>query len=215
MSKKNENHFWSSYSDLMTSMFFIMLMLFILAIVGLKREQKGLVVKAAAYDKIMEMQKTFAEIDTTYFQYREDYKKHVLKLAVQYHTGQYDINTLTDNRVKGELLQAGKRIVEIIGKFKAEENINYLVIIEGQASADGYNSGDFSNNNVLSYQRALKLKEYWKNNGIDLDKMANCELIVAGSGEGGMPREKVQMKNQRFLIHIIPKTGDIRLEEKK
>ena len=36
--KKRESFFWTSYSDLMTSMFFVMLTLFVLAIALLHRE---------------------------------------------------------------------------------------------------------------------------------------------------------------------------------
>ena len=36
--KKRESFFWTSYSDLMTSLFFIMLTLFVLAIALLHRE---------------------------------------------------------------------------------------------------------------------------------------------------------------------------------
>lgn len=39
MAKKNKgSYFWTSYSDLMTNLFFVMLMLFILAIALLHRE---------------------------------------------------------------------------------------------------------------------------------------------------------------------------------
>ena len=39
MARKNKgSHFWTSYSDLMTNLFFVMLMLFILAIALLHRE---------------------------------------------------------------------------------------------------------------------------------------------------------------------------------
>ena len=64
----------------------------------------------------------------------------------------------------------------------------------------------------MSYQRALGLKKFWEDRDIFLDKLENCELIIAGSGEGGIPRELPDLgnqKNRRFLIHIIPKTGEI------
>lgn len=84
----------------------------------------------------------------------------------------------------------------------------YLLIIEGQASNDGY-TGNFD----LSYQRALSLYRYFQiNRHLDL-KRQNCEVLVCGSGtEGALrayPDNASNTKNQRFLIHILPKPGII------
>ena len=80
-----------------------------------------------------------------------------------------------------------------------------MLIIEGQASKDG-----FVRNNELSYERALSLFEYWKRNGIYFNPK-QCEVIVAGSGQDGtlrmQPDVAGNVKNQRFLIHILPKPG--------
>ena len=106
-----------------------------------------------------------------------------------------------------------------------------MVVIEGQASKVGFNKDDWHNNYTLSYLRAQFLNEFWKNNGIDLSAIPDCELIISGSGEGGVPRvvpdenkirESVsndqeywlkwtaeEAKNQRFLIHIVPVIGNI------
>ena len=37
--KKNKSYFWASYADLMTSLFFVMLMLFVVAVVQLNKEK--------------------------------------------------------------------------------------------------------------------------------------------------------------------------------
>ena len=37
MSKQKRSHFWASYADLMTSLFFLMVVLFIISIVELKQ----------------------------------------------------------------------------------------------------------------------------------------------------------------------------------
>ena len=86
--------------------------------------------------------------------------------------------------------------------------VNHLLIIEGQASNDGY-TGNFD----LSYQRALSLYRYFQiNRHLDL-KRQNCEVLVCGSGtEGALrayPDNASNTKNQRFLIHILPKPGII------
>jgi hypothetical protein len=78
-------------------------------------------------------------------------------------------------------------------------------VIEGMASLDNYPL-----NYELSYKRALSLFRLWKSNGISFDPEV-CEIQISGSGTAGI-REffgKEEFKNQRFLIHIIPKMGKI------
>ena len=70
-----------------------------------------------------------------------------------------------------------------------KQYIKFLVVIEGQASADGYYVNEYYNNDVLSYQRALALHRFWKEEAsIDFSNMDKCELVISGSGEGGVPR---------------------------
>ena len=210
MSKsKKESFFWTSYSDLMTSLFFVMLVLFVLVIVLLHRKISEQDIKLAEFEKIEEIKKSINEINPAYFEYSSKYKKHIFKLLVQYPKDTFNISHITDKSLLPKIVEAGQEIERTIKKFTADDNIQYLVLIEGQASADGYNTDDYHNNNVLSYLRAVKLKKFWESNGIYLDTLKNCELIIAGSGEKGNPREDSELKNQRFLIHIIPKTGVI------
>lgn len=211
MSKsKKESFFWTSYSDLMTSLFFVMLVLFVLVIMLLHNKISEQEASLAEFKKIEEIKKSVNEINPKYFEYNPKYKKHVLKLQVQYPTGDYEINNITNPNLKSDIIEAGRDIQNLIQKFSEVDNIQYLVVIEGQASKDSYHFNNYLNNDVLSYLRALKLKEFWERQGILLNKLNNCEIVVAGSGEGGIPRETSNEKaNQRFLIHIIPKTGVI------
>lgn len=213
MSKKS-SFFWASYSDLMTSLFFIMLVLFVLTVVMLKKEQGRIIAKLDEYQKIEEIKKFISTIDTSYFEYRPEYKKHILKLQVEYKRDSFNINSRSlrvnsfeaFNKMKQSIVNSGLEIKNTIERLPEDENIQYLIVIEGQASRDGYHGND-----VLSYQRALQLKKFWESNGIYLDRIENCELVVAGSGEGGIPRDSNnEAKNRRFLIHIIPKTGVIK-----
>ena len=63
--------------------------------------------------------------------------------------------------------------------------------------------------------------------------MDKCELVISGSGEGGVPRfseddykrsseyiegksirkKDVEKYNQRFLIHIVPVIGNIKMND--
>ena len=96
----------------------------------------------------------------------------------------------------------------IIKTTQSNPHIQYLLIIEGQASKDGY-----AYNYELSYQRALSLKKFWEDNGLNFNDK-NCEVLICGSGDGrlsgtGLMRESKEVLNQRFLIHILPKPGKI------
>ena len=71
MNKKS--FFWASYADLMTSLFFIMLVLFILTTVMLKRQvdeiERIQEATEEQMEKIKEIENAINEIDTTYFEY--------------------------------------------------------------------------------------------------------------------------------------------------
>jgi len=208
MSKaKKESFFWTSYSDLMTSLFFIMLVLFVLTIALLHKRISEQNIKLEEFEKIEEIKKAINEIDPSYFEYNEKYKKHVLKIKVNFYAGQSNIYAI-DGHTQNELLKAGKIIQQSIEKISKENpEIQYLLIIEGQSSKDYYEK-----NYELSYERALALSRFWKNFGIDFGK--NCEVLISGSGTEGSMRDALETNNQRFLIHIIPKTGIINTEGK-
>jgi hypothetical protein len=214
MSNKKD-FFWASYADLMTSLFFIMLVLFVLAVVMLKKENSKINAKLKEFEKIEEIKKSINSINKKYFEYNEKYKKHVFKVAVNYNSGKFECENL-DPAIQTQIVEAGNDIHHLIDSMaRINSEIQYLVIIEGQASADGWYYDQYKNNNVLSYLRALYLKNFWESFGIFFDNLENCELVIAGSGEKGVPRIdtsidfNLEKKNQRFLIHIIPKTGTI------
>ncbi len=211
MSKpKKESFFWTSYSDLMTSMFFVMLVLFVLTIALLHRKMvdidKDKKTSQAQIDKIKEIEEAVNKIDLTYFEYNKVYKKHILKIMVNFPLGVSDINVI-DSHTQNELIEAGRSIQSTLEKISREyPKIQYLLIIEGQASKDNY-----SRNYELSYERALALRRLWSDNNIDFGD--NCEVLISGSGIGGSMRENEERLNQRFLIHIVPKPGIV--EESK
>lgn len=205
MAIKKESFFWTSYSDLMTSLFFVMLVLFVLTVVLLNK--KMIEIKRITdatqeqINKIQEIEQATKDIDPTYFEYNEDYKKHILKVNVNFPTGIANINSI-DKITQRKLIEAGKVIRNLIEQKTKEYGIQYLLVIEGQASSDSY-----SQNYELSYERALSLRNYWDVVGLDFGK--NCEVLISGSGTGGVMRDVDERKNQRFLIHIIPKPGII------
>lgn len=201
MSKKS-NFFWASYADLMTSLFFIMLVLFVLTIAMMKRQQKA---TEQQLKKIIEIQNSVKELDTTYFSYQEEYKRFSLKKQIQFAPGDSGIK----NEYKLYLLKVGQNIENLISKLQTKyqnNDIKYMIIIEGMASKDHYKLND-----ELSYLRALSLLKLWNQYNIHFDP-SFCELQIAGSGTKGVGRfkgVKNEYKNQQFLIQIIPKIGKI------
>lgn len=205
--------FWTSYSDLMTSLFFTLLVLFIVAIIAMGRALKKAndiqIATQAEIDKIRSIENSIQNIDKTWFEYNEQHKKHILKIDVSFPRGESDI-TYIPLETRNELYKAGLAIDNFLKHAEKEygESVKYLLIIEGQASNDGY-IGNFD----LSYQRALSLYKYFQNNRhLDL-KRKNCEVLICGSGTEGTlrvyPDNATNTNNQRFLIHILPKPGVI------
>ncbi len=203
--------FWASYADLMSSLFFIMLVLFVLTVVMLQKQMKEIEkmkeATEAEINKIKEIQNAISNIDSTYFAYNVEHKKHILKIDVGFKTNSADITDI-EGKTRLQLLNAGKAINHFIEEACKKYKAQYLLIIEGQASKDNYVM-----NNELSYERALALVNYWKNNGVYFNP-EQCEVIISGSGQDGtlriQPDIAGNVKNQRFLIHILPKPGVIK-----
>lgn len=209
--KKKGESFWTGYSDLMTNLFFVMLMLFVLAIALLHKQvviaEEARITTQKQLDKIEELNQSIEKIDQKYFEYDSQFKRHTLKeIQVSFRTNSSDINDIEQEQLD-KLIGAGNAIVTFMNNAKASiPDAQYLLIIEGQSSKDGY-----ARNYELSYERALALIKYWTKNGIDFDILGNCEVLIAGSGQASHfrlePDNAGNKKNQRFVIHIIPKPG--------
>lgn len=254
MDGRNNGSFWPSYVDIMTTLFAIMLILFAVSFSRFKikegqlrqnNEKLELLVKD--YQSIIRVYSTVGSIDETeYFGYNVDYLKHMFQINVEYQTKQYDINhklklDLTDplqaDEIRKKIVESGYLVLKKVEELNCtipqseDNNIKFLVIIEGQSSKVPFNEGDWMNNYTLSYLRAQYLNEFWKQHGIDFASIPRCELIISGSGEAGVPREvpdesvlrekfpnpqdynrewsAIEARNQRFLINIVPIIGNI------
>ena len=149
------------------------------------------------------------------FAYKAEYKKYVLDVRCYFAETKYKLEDLQADTVS--LHQAGKEIKAFLDR---NEGNQYLLIIEGQASR---NSTKLTEANYSwSFQRALTLMKFWKDI-CQIDFGANCEIQIAGSGDGrynfgytdGDNSERFQKldstllrergMNERFVIHIIPK----------
>lgn len=217
--KGNKESFWPSYVDIVTTLFAIMVVLF-----AVSYSRFHLV--ADKYEEIKKIYRTVENIDSVYFKFDTTNVKHIFKINVTYQRGAFDLmklradiyNKAEADTLRKRIVEAGKVIQKTVLNLQnmhdKKQDIKYLVVIEGQASADGYYIDEYFNNDVLSYQRALALHRYWQSRGIDFSAMPKCELVISGSGEGGVPRDDTREEfNQRFLIHIVPVIGNIRLDD--
>lgn len=224
---RNKESFWPSYVDIMTTLFAIMVILFVVSFSRFRNVETELQRFAGKHKEIEAIYDAVAKIDSNYFEFNKEYGKFIFKIQVTFQTGRFNIadqlkadldNPPLANALRSEIINAGHEIERtIIGlqQTHADQDIKYLVVIEGQASKDGFGMNEYFNNDVLSYQRALNLREFWKSAGIDFTSMPKCELVVSGSGEGGVPRVSGdESQNQRFLIHIVPVIGNIKLENR-
>lgn len=213
MSKlKKESFFWTSYADLMTSLFFVMLVFFVLTIALLHRKMVDIETDRKAtqaqLDKIKEIEESVKKINSQYFEYDSFYKRHTIKnINISFQTGSSKISDIPQNQLE-RLLEVGNSIKTFVDKAIAENsNVKYLLIIEGQSSKDYY-----PKNYELSYERALTLVKYWSANQVIFDSNF-CEVIISGSGQASPfrvhPDNADNKANQRFVIHIIPKPGII------
>ena len=208
---KKSGYFWVGYSDLMTSLFFIMLVLFVISIsylnINLNQTKEEL-------RKVEELQTAVKELDTTYFTYQPQFKRFKLNREIQ-----FEVNKAVIQPEYHEyLINVGKSIDALIEKLKNEDqyksyDIKYLVVIEGMSSKDSRSMATESGiraNFILSYRRALALYDFWKEQGIFFDQNT-AELKVAGIGiDGEREHSGVDERlNQQLYIHIVPKIGKI------
>lgn len=201
MSKKT-NFFWASYADLMTSLFFIMLVLFVLVIAMMKRQQAA---TEQQLRKIIEIQSAVKELPAEYFIYEKDFKRFALKKNVEFVINTDILKKQSDEKYLINVGQSVKKLIDTLKVKYKNQDIKYLILIEGMSSSDNY-----KNNYLLSYARAWAVKKLWDTNNIDLDPSI-CEIQISGSGPGGIGRyrKNEDKKNQRILIQIIPKIGNI------
>jgi hypothetical protein len=206
---RKTSFFWTTYSDLMTSLFFVMLVLFVLTIALL---HKRMVATEAQLAKIAEIETAINNIDTNYFEYNEIFKKHILKIEARFGTDQFVKDSIVPQASIKELIKAGKSIRDSIFSISTKyPEIQYLLIIEGQASKDRASD---QHNYELSFKRAYTLKQIWDDEQIDFG--INCEVLISGSGTGGTLRDTIdELNNQRFIIHIVPKPGIIEASKHK
>lgn len=240
---KKGGEFWVGFSDLMTSLFFVMLVLYCVSFVLYQEESKQLEGKISELEnmkdslkiqadqlkiqadkfKIIELvEKNLSPLKERQdlFKYDNKYKRFNLSFDVGFETSKFKINKshLTNSNDIKRLEKVGHSLEKMIRGLHKQKQINpklkgvsYLIVISGSASDDGALE---SKNYPLSYKRAYYLYKFWQSKGIDLDQKKYHNLVdfhIAGNGTGGVGRYiGEEKKNQRFIINIIPKIGEIK-----
>lgn len=214
---KQKDPFWTSYSDLMTSLFFVMLVLFIICLlkVGgmngeLRKAYKEAIADKQDLENILRIEDQFKILSESSSLEYDSIKKMFFAKDFQ----EKEIFYPDDDKIKQEYIgvvdTVGHDILQILKSLNQNEDFNYQMVIEGNAAIKWQNlqKGNYNPDNIdmyhLSYRRALALYLYWKSKGIDFRKY-NTEVIIAGSGFNGINRATNENYNKRFIIQIIPK----------
>lgn len=216
--------FWTSYSDLMTSLFFAMLVLFVVVVVAMGAANREAVQAKEKLEKalkeanatntqlqqILRLQDQFNTLTaSSSMKYDEEKRMFYAKDFVGIEIFKPNEDVIKDEYIK-TVDKVGKDIKELIESLKANNNeFKYQLVIEGTAAIPykELRAGTYNPDNIsmyeLSYHRALALYNRWKH--LDFRK-SNTEIIIAGSGFNGINRDnKNEDNNKRFVIQIIPK----------
>ena len=181
--RKKESFFWISYSDLMTSLFFIMLVLFVLSSTGLYMSEQA---TRKQLDKINEIQVAVNRLPKEYFCEDSINKRWTLREEFTPHFASRDATI--PPRDTAQIIYIGQSLMEVVKSLNALKSsdkyagldVKYMLVIEGMASNIQY-----SRNDELSYDRALAVYYLWKRNGIDFEN-SDCEVQISGSGIRGI-----------------------------
>lgn len=207
---KKSGFFWVSYADLMTSLFFVMLVLYIVSFTFLQSKQGILEAQAQQLKEIKNVQKAIESLDTTYYQFDKENKRYKLNIDAKFRPNSSNLKDISENK-RSEIAKAGKNLYEKIKSIiDTSKTIDYLLIIEGSTQRYKRNFKDNPNLGYkLSYQRALSLYNYWKQEGADFRNLGSqCEVIIAGSGHFSQSRDDFnENNNRRFTIQVTSKVG--------
>ncbi len=209
--------FWTSYSDLMTSLFFTMLVLFVVVVIAmgqtnikLRELLNNTTAEKEQLERITHLKDQFQTLtESGSLEYDEEKCMFYVKDFVG-----IEIFETNQGIIKPEYIstvdEVGKEIKSIINALNSNNgNFKFQLVIEGTAAipfrelvAKTYNP-DNKEIYLLSYIRALALYERWKHLKF---RESNTEVIIAGSGFNGINRDKkVEDNNKRFVIQIIRK----------
>ena len=210
--------FWPSYVDLMTALFLVMLVLFVLSYKRFQDKQfdnekliAELRVQVREKRKLDEIKAALQRLESNYFTYNQRYKRYELNFPVTFAPKSDALPEVA----RTPLTQAGRFLQRQMQTLSAADSVQYLIVVEGRAAQDlRYPATDPRNLDgpavrQLSYNRALAVIRLWEQAGVRFP--ANLEVVAAGSGFRGSGRYTgpEEGKNKRFIIQIQPKIGSL------
>lgn len=223
-SNNKKSLFWTSYSDLMTSLFFAVLVLFVVVVVAMGAANREAKKANIALEEALKRAKVTIEQQNQILRLQDQFNTLTTSSSLEYdeHKRMFyakdfvGIEIFEPNKaiIKNEYIQTvdrvGSDIKRLIDSLKRNNNeFKYLLVIEGTAAIpyQQLRNGTFDPDNIamyeLSYHRALALYSRWKHLNF---RESNTEIIIAGSGFNGINRDThVEDNNKRFVIQIIPK----------
>jgi len=216
--KESKDFFWPSYVDLMTALFLIMLVLFVLGFKRANDKQRDnehliseLKVQVQEKRKLDEIKAALKRLESDYFEYNATYKRYELKFPVTFAPQ----SAVLPANAQTPLVKSGRFLLREMQSIKNDDNVQYLIVVEGRAAKDlRYPANDPHNLDgpavrQLSYSRALSVIRLWEQAGLRFP--ANLEVVAAGSGFRGAGRYTGSQEalNKRFIIQIQPKIGSI------
>lgn len=216
MKRKKNNSFWLSYSDLMTSLFFVMLILFLSTAIKLSNQIKanesiieGQSVEINKLKRILQLDTLFAELSqSTTLKYIEENKTFIAKDFEGIEIFEPDSSIIKEQYLN-TVDQVGHDLEALLRNLENKTpECSYLLVIEGNSANKTINPWprDRRYNYELSYKRALALYNRWVSIGVNL-RQYNTEIQICGSGLNGINRDAKEENNKRFVIQIIPKVS--------
>ncbi|MCF8322233.1 MAG: flagellar motor protein MotB [Flavobacterium sp.] len=226
---KKRDFFWLSYSDLMTSLFFIMLVLFVLIYsmnskviedarqaneklkaLGItegerQRNLKALEAKAQELERIKAIDAAIKELEKGgLYEYNSTCKRFELKSAILFEEN----SAIIPKSVEKNLILAGSQLNNLLKLYQGNQQVKFIDVIEGRAARHEnarQNLKYKDNVKDLGYSRSLALYNLWMANGITLNNN-NSEVFISSTGFDGLCRYSgaEEGKNKRFIIQVIP-----------
>ena len=121
MSKqKKGSHFWPSYSDLMTSLFFLMLVMFVLTIISLRNTileaERQRRISEEQYRNVQQIQEAVKRLPVDYFEEDAINKRWILKesYSPNFKAADFDIRVLNDTT---RLVEVGNSLMRVIKRL--------------------------------------------------------------------------------------------------
>lgn len=218
--KASENSGWKSYTDLVTGL----LMVFILISIVAFNNYNDMIGKTEATEKQYEMIK---KIDSTFRHMKSDklfvydtlYNQFKLGIDVEF-DGNGEWKTNIKDIYKSSLDSAGTELSTVLKELNEKFNVKFTIIIEGRAAKylryfdmkrnEELNKRYWEKAMKISYDRAYQLKKLWWESGVfTWEDNGYIDLTIAGagfSGNGRYPyRGEYEGKNKNFIVKVIPR----------